>query len=189
MSRLPISIYRLSSIIGNSRTGEVSQHNYFHSLIRLIPRTAEVPMIPGDPAAPVDLIADDWCARGLAFLYRDHFEPGRIHHLCSGPQDALTVEELLDRVFRFYERRTGQPVRRPLLVGLDEFEQFHRELARRSESAAGLLDMVSRFLPHLAVPQPFDPGHTRELLDDSSLAPPPASEFLEQILDRIIPGR
>jgi thioester reductase-like protein len=186
MARLPISIYRLSSIIGNAATGEISQRNYFHSLVRLIPRTAEVPMIPGDPAAPVDLIADDWCALALAFLYRHAFQPGRVHHLCAGPQNSLTVEELLDRVIRFFETRTGRPVRRPRLVSIEEFDRFRAESSER-QGTADLLDMVSRFLPHLAVCQPFDPGRTGEMLSENQLAVAPAAEFLDRVLDHTIP--
>src|SRR5258708_4442205 len=58
-SGVPAAIFRLSSIIGDS-SGRVHQFNYFHQLIKMIPRSNLVPMIPGDPRARVDLIAGDW---------------------------------------------------------------------------------------------------------------------------------
>src|ERR1051325_9150527 len=38
MPELPVAIYRLSTIVGDSKTGLVRQYNYFHQILRLFAR-------------------------------------------------------------------------------------------------------------------------------------------------------
>ena len=184
MARLPISIFRLSSIIGNSVTGRVSQANYFHSLIRLMPRAQDVVRIPGDPSAPVDLIADDWATSALAFLFERHFTPGRIHHLCAGPTGSLTAEALFELAFRIYNHRRGTNLRPPQMASLDSFQRFGDHVPAWADRPA--FQLLSTFLPHLAVNQPFDPGQTGELLASGALQPPPVASFVERVVRRVL---
>ena len=187
MKRLPIAIYRLSSIIGDSLTG-LSRNNYFHSLIRMIPLAADVPVLPGDPTAPVDLIANDWCIPALALLYREHFAPGGLHHLCAGPEGSLSVAELLDQAFGFFNERTGLSIKRPRLVSLEEFAEFKATYCRNGKQGMiTVLDTISRYLPHLAVCQPFDTGATGDLLAQRGLQLPAIADFLDRVLDRTVP--
>jgi len=76
MDELPAAIFRLSSIIGDSPTGAVQQFNHIHRLIRLFPRNV-LPIMPGLPDTPIDLIASDWTMAALAYLFELGFEPRR----------------------------------------------------------------------------------------------------------------
>src|SRR5215469_7747055 len=87
MDRLPACIFRFSSIIGDSRTGKVSQFNYLHRLIRLFPRSP-LSMIPASPKSRVDLIASDWAVPAFATLFDSGFVPGGFYHLCAGPNQS-----------------------------------------------------------------------------------------------------
>jgi nucleoside-diphosphate-sugar epimerase len=184
MGHLPICIYRLSSIIGHSVTGKVSQDNYFHALIRLVPQSAQIPVIPGDPETPVDLIADDWCTAALTLLYQQNFIPGRIHHLCAGLEHSLKAGEILDLAFRLFHATGGAQVPKPRMTDLVTFQR-HGVNGQGSASAA-MVQLLSNFLPHLALQQPFDRGKTGMILHANRLTPPDPRPFMERVLKQIL---
>jgi nucleoside-diphosphate-sugar epimerase len=127
MRDIPAAIYRLSAVIADSPRGHVSQFNYFHHLLRCLPGSL-LPMVPGDPQAPVDLITNDWAAAALAYLFEYRFAPGSIRHLCAGPQNSLQLQEAIDRICRVLDShpsRQGQgPARVPRLVSLGEYDRY-----------------------------------------------------------------
>lgn len=184
MHRLPLSIYRLSAIIGNSVTGRVAQKNFFHTLIALAPRIPALPCLPIDPEAPIDLIADDWCCQALALLYQKHFKAGSVHHLCAGPQCSLTAQELIHAVFDVIEKQTGSRIIVPPLGTWKDIERHRGSCSSANEGA--LLDLLSKFLPHLALSQPFERGFSGELLDQHALTPPRASIFVQRVICRCL---
>ena len=159
--RLPVSIHRLSSVMGGG--GHVEQ------VIRMIPFSSEFPMLPGQPHVPVDLVSSEWTGRALAFLIAKHFEVGAIRHLCTGPDAAPTFGEIMDSAY-------GSQGRRPKLVSVAMFEWALKAAASSREWRA--LAGLATFLPHLAVAQPFDPGATGEILCRAGLAPRHGRELL-----------
>lgn len=171
MRRLPVSIYRLSSIIGDARNGRVQQINYFHGLVRMVPWSEKIRTIPADPLASVDLIADDWCTAAMAELFAHHFVPGSIHHLCAGAEHSLHAAELFELVFQVYNAERGTAFVPPRLSP-DADARADRPLP----------ESLSTFLPHLTVRQPFERGHTGRLLDACGLTLPPARLLVERVV-------
>jgi nucleoside-diphosphate-sugar epimerase len=167
---LPAAIIRLSSIVGDSRTGHVRQFNYVHRLLRLLPRNV-LPVVPGDPAAPVDLIPTDWTGAALRQLLERPVEPGRISHVCAGERSPA-VRELIDLIVDSFARHPRaaewSPVRVPELVPLAEYETYVAEARRGGDRLLDeLLRALGLFLPHLGLRQAFVP--------DAGLTPPPAA--------------
>ncbi len=72
MSEIPTVIYRLSTIIGEAKTGRVRQYNYFHQLLRLFARNV-LPVVPGNLSWQIDLIPTEWSIAALAFLFERPF--------------------------------------------------------------------------------------------------------------------
>jgi nucleoside-diphosphate-sugar epimerase len=95
MRRIPVSIYRFSTMIYNGTSGRVDQFNYFHQLLRLALNNP-LHMIPANPEAPIDLILSDWATRVFTCLFEEYFAPGEIVHICAGREGSLTVGELFD---------------------------------------------------------------------------------------------
>jgi nucleoside-diphosphate-sugar epimerase len=186
MADMPSAIYRLSSIVGDSRTGHVQQFNHVHQLMKLFPQNI-LPVIPADPAAPVDLIATDWALPALAHLFDERFVPGGIAQICAGRDASLTVRELIDLTRRAYERhplgRQWQPIRIPDFVPLPEFEAYVERHRHGKDRLFGeLLRILSYFLPHLGIDQAFDNRLTIEGLANSGLLLPPIRDYYERIL-------
>jgi len=175
-SRLPSAVFRLSSVAGDSRTGIVRQFNHVHQLVRLLPRRL-LPVMPGDPGAPVDVIPTDWTMKALSVLYESAFEPGRVFHLCAGPAASATLKEVLEVAVRGIEShdacRRFLPVRVPRMINASTFEQFARFLGACNPSARELLRVLGCFLPHLALRQVFENTHTVQALEANGVAPAP----------------
>jgi nucleoside-diphosphate-sugar epimerase len=159
MAEIPASIYRFSSIIGTE------QSTYVHQLLRLLPRNI-FPVAPGDPEAPVDLIATDVAVDTLAAMFASHFVPGSVHQICTGAEGSMTVREVVDRAVAIV-----QPKRVPELVPLDEYERFiERRLAARDDPLLReLVRVTNLFLPHLAIRQLFDNDSCRAVMPPSDI--------------------
>src|SRR5215208_1707325 len=67
MRELPILLFRLSTVIGDSRTGAVHGFNAVHHAIRLLYQGL-APMVPGDPSALVDMVSSDYVADAAMYL-------------------------------------------------------------------------------------------------------------------------
>ena len=186
-AEIPAAIYRLSSIIGDSR-GSVRQFNYFHQLIKMIPRSNIVRAIPGDPAAPVDLIASDWAGAATAYLFEHHFHPGRIYHVCAGPNASLTVKQLVEITFEIFQRhprgRRFAGVKAPELVSLEEFERYCATLRTgRDGTVTEMLRLLDQFMPHLALYQAFCNPKTSADLAHADLAPASIRESYPKVVE------
>lgn len=168
--KLPVSIHRLSSVIGGG--GHVEQ------VLRLIPFSSEIPILPGKPEVPVDLVSAEWTGRALALLVARYFEVGTIRHICAGPALAPTFGELLDVAF-------AGGGRRPRLVSASKFEWALKAVSERTTGWRAMAGLAT-FLPHLSVSQPFDPGVTGELLRQEGLVPAHGRELMAATLAAMV---
>lgn len=176
MGKIPIAVFRLSTIIGDSVTGEVHQLNYFHRLIKLFPQNL-LPMVPGRPEVPIDLIPGDWAIPALVFLFESAFVPGRYYNVCAGPAHSLSVREIFDLNLAVFESHpAGQkwlPIHVPDMVSLSRYEEFvEQERPTGDRLFHQVTSALSYSLPHLALLQAFDNTNTLRALAPSGLEIP-----------------
>jgi nucleoside-diphosphate-sugar epimerase len=186
MGNIPAAIFRLSSLVGDSFSGAVQQFNHVHRLIRLLPENV-LPVAPGRPDAPIDLVASDWAMAALAYLFESAFVPGRFYHICAGPERSLTLREMIDLTVSVYEcHANGKkwlPIRVPDLVSLSCYEEFvERGLKQGDRLFAELVKVLGYFLPHLGIFQGFDNRDTMQVLAPSSLEFPPLRACFEKVV-------
>lgn len=177
---VPVAIARLSTI-GGDTNGVVSRKNCLHDLIELFPKCG-LAVIPYEPAMLLDVIASDWAADALAYLFENRFQAGAVWHVCYGPSAGLSLEEALaetHRIFAHHPRaQQWLPVQLPRRVPLDEYEEFvERTLSTGSWLMRELVRAVSYYLPHLGIVQEFENHKTNALLRQSGIQPPPAREL------------
>lgn len=186
MHDLPTAIFRLSSIVGDSKTGAVRQFNYVHQLMRLFPRNV-LPIIPGDPDAPLDLIASDWVSAALVYLLDNAFASGQVRHLCAGPDASVTLRQMLDLTLDAFQRhprgRAWMPIRIPALVSIAEFEEYVAEVNRGDDVLLKeLLRVLGRFIPHLGMYQAFDNSRTRGELARGDIRLPAIRDYYDSVV-------
>jgi hypothetical protein len=92
-SGLPSCIARISTVIGDSHSGEVPRLQAFHYLLG-IALSGQLPFLPCTPGTHVDLVPRDTAAAALAALALDHSARGD-HWITAGPA-ALPMERIID---------------------------------------------------------------------------------------------
>src|SRR5919109_2684814 len=95
MKELPIAVYRMATLLGSRRTGEIRKPTAIHQAFRLHHRGL-IPMIPGDPDQRVELLDTEHAAEAISRLLLETFNPGMTYHLTVGPDRAFTLAELIE---------------------------------------------------------------------------------------------
>lgn len=186
MAELPIAIYRMSSVVGDSRTGEVRQFNFLHQLLRLV-WSGLVPALPADPHGPVDLIASDWVADALVGLFEQRFRPGETLHLCAGPANSYSLAEIMDATLAEFGRLAPASRKRPTapaLVSLAEFQSLVEAAEREGrQRQAQALGAIATFTPHLALPKAFDNSLAQAALRSIGITLPQIREYYPRVVE------
>jgi thioester reductase-like protein len=187
MDELPISVYRSTTLIGDSRTGAVRQFNFFHNAIRLYYHSL-IPAIPGDPLGHLDLIPVDWAAQAIRFLVMQNFHLATTYHVCAEPPRSYNLQQLIDATLDAFEsspHSTRHGIQKPSIVTPNQFDVMIREA--QEESRAKILQLLkpfSYFLPHLVLPKVFGADNLhRDLPALSEQAAPDVREYYPKVVD------
>ncbi|HYC52089.1 MAG TPA: SDR family oxidoreductase [Gemmatimonadaceae bacterium] len=186
MTTLPVSLYRFSTIIGHSQTGEVTGFNAIHHALRLFYHGL-APMIPGDLATRIDLVPVDFAARALHHLVIHGFEGGRTYHLSAGTERSCTLDELLaDTVSVFEQSRPAwrkRRIERPAVVDVDTYALFTRSV---EESGNVVLQRatqaVQAFAWQMAYPKTFDTTGADAALADTGIVAPHVNTYYGKVV-------
>lgn len=191
--RLPIAVYRLSTIIGDARTGWVAHLNAVHQALRLYYRGL-APMIPGEDDSPIDLISSDFAADAIFHLFHDRFRPGRTYHIVAGEENSLSLREFLEltaALFRRFDTRwISRAVAEPPVVPLETFRLLETSVHKTGNSILGnIVDMMSTFAPQLCYPKRFNDRNTSAGLAGSGIRPRPLREYYPAIIRYCLASR
>jgi nucleoside-diphosphate-sugar epimerase len=186
---LPVSVCRLSTVIGDSRTGEIARRGAIHQAVLLM-YASLAPMVPGREDSPVDLVALDYAVEAIAWLATGGFTAGRTWHLCAGAE-TISAGELLDLTLACCE--TYRPawrkraIARPALVDLATFELFRHSIDQIGDAALrASTDGISHFAPQLAYPKRFDNRVCAAALADAAIAPRPIRGAWRSVVRRLV---
>ncbi|HUM09579.1 MAG TPA: SDR family oxidoreductase [Myxococcaceae bacterium] len=169
---LPITIVRPSTVVGDSRTGEIDRFEGPYTLgILLVASPLVVPLpLPGNGVAPLNVVPVDFVVRAAVHLAGDPLAKGRTFHLVDpNPMSVARVYELIaERANRripkltFPARAAEAVLRLPLL-----------ERVTRSQRAA------LEYINQLAW---FTSANTLELLDGTGIRCPRLSTYLDTLI-------
>ena len=173
--RLPITVFRPSTIVGDSRSGEIDRFDGPYSLITLIvTSTLDVQLpLPGRATAPLHLVPVDFVTEAARTLSRDPRAVGRTFHLTDpAPFSARSVYEL---VARHADRRPPRGT-------------FPMALTRALRHAPGLGAAVRSplaFLESLNHSVLYNCRNTLELLDGTGVRCPPLDRYVGVLVDYV----
>jgi thioester reductase-like protein len=159
---LPVRIARLSTCMGDGRTGYVHRFGAFHHSLHWFVRGL-IPMIPAADGARVDAIPTDLAARWLA---RAATRPPERHEVCqvAAGHAAIPVQEFLDVVVTCLRARTQGWARRqiepPVVVDAHTFTLFQRTAIQSGDALfRRVLESVGTFLPALLYSKVYQTEH------------------------------
>ena len=155
---LPIRIARLSTCIGDERTGRVDRFGAIHQALRWLIRGL-VPMVPAVESSRVDLIATGVAARWIARAVEQPVNALEVCHVAAG-QRAIPLRDLVECTVAHLRDtvpgwRSGQ-IEAPLIVDPDTFRMFERSVAQSGDLLfARVLEAAGSFFPALLYPKVY----------------------------------
>ena len=189
MGSLPIMVCRLSTVLGDARTGEVAGIGAVHQAVRFFFHSL-APMIPGEADSPVDLISSEYAVAAVSTLFEERFEAGRSFQVCAG-EDALPLGELLELTresFLCYRPAwRKRAIEMPAIVDLPTFELFVRSV--EEVGATGLrqcVNAIKHFVPQMAYPKRFDDRDCLRALAPTGVVRPPLRDFYPLVVKHLI---
>ena len=163
---LPVRIARLSTCIGDERTGRVDRFGALHQTLRWLIRGL-VPMVPAVEGSRVDLIATGVAARWIARAAVQPVNALEVCHVAAGPQ-AIPLRDLVECTVAHLREtvpgwRSGQ-LDAPLIVDRDTFRMFERSVAQSGDVVfARVLEAAGSFFPVLLYPKEYQTAQAEAL--------------------------
>jgi thioester reductase-like protein len=184
----PIAIHRPSMVVGASGTGRVIRFQVFYHLLEFLSGRRTRGVFPALGATALDIVPVDYVACIVAWSSRTQATSGRILHLSSGPDQAMPLSALRERV-RARWSAAGLPCPRPrtipvglLRAALPVAKLFASAKTRRA------LATLPVFLEYLTGSTAFANAETRRLLNGVVPLPAPAT-YLDAVLDYYLARR
>lgn len=163
---LPAEIVRLSVVAGRESDGLVPRLGAMHHAVYWLSRGL-IPMLPGDPNTPVDLISAEYAARVIASMLASAAKPRRIVHAAAGHR-AASLQDLLDTTFAVFAEHDAAwargAIERPVLVDSKTWNLF-AAAARRSGDLLyqRVIADAQTFLPGLLYPRTYETSFAEAL--------------------------
>ncbi|HEV3040752.1 MAG TPA: SDR family oxidoreductase [Candidatus Angelobacter sp.] len=183
--RLPTSIVRLSTVIGDSSNGVVNKVGGIHHAMRMVFHGL-APFVPGKKESAVDLIPLDYAVESVSLLGLQKFAPYTTWHVC-GADDALSLEAFLDATVQlFYQHRPAwrkRAIEMPAIVNLETFELFVRSIEEVGDSAlVNSVTALKYFVPQLAYPKHISDAATQAVLKPAGIVRAGMRDFYPKIV-------
>ncbi|HEV2964768.1 MAG TPA: SDR family oxidoreductase [Candidatus Angelobacter sp.] len=183
--RLPATIVRLSTVIGDSGSGAVNKMGGIHHAMRMMFHGL-APFVPGRKDSAVDLIPLDYAVESVALLGMQAFAPDTTWHVC-GADDALSLEAFLDVTVRlFYQHRPAwrkRAIEMPAIVNLETFELFVRSVEEVGDSAiVNSVAALKHFVPQLAYPKRISDAATHAVLKPAGIVRAAMRDFYPKVV-------
>jgi thioester reductase-like protein len=182
-ARVPVTVYRPSIIVGDSRSGRTTSWNVVYFPMRLMAAGA-LPLVPCRGPALLDCVPVDFVADAIVALGSRDDTAGATLHLTAGEQ-ALTVHEVIRHTYAGVARRD----RAPLCIGTRAVGMRQWRMTARVWSLVGgarvrrALARFAVYAPYTSVAGMFDDAHERALLAEHGVRLPEPGVFFARIVD------
>ncbi|MDE2276981.1 MAG: SDR family oxidoreductase, partial [Burkholderiales bacterium] len=179
---LPITVHRPSMVVGDASTGRVIHFQIFYHLCEFLSGVRTFGVMPHLGQTRLDIVPVDWVAAAIDWASREPETAGRILHLCAGPEGALDLGALQERVRGLWRER-GR--RLPPLRRVDR--RLLQRLVPVIGSVAGAkarraLRGLPPVLAYLAESQAFGNAESSRSLAAAGLPVPAAESYLDRVL-------
>lgn len=170
---VPITVFRPSIVMGDSRRAETTQFD----MLRAFAFLARLPLIPISPRARLDIVPADYVGRAIVAIHQQAQPAHGIYHLSAG-HDSQTAQEIVDKLRLF-----GRPLPGKLVAGLSEPTGHLSDwLAQtpRSWGVSRAASLLKVFWPYINFDTVFDNSRVVAALGEG---PPPCTSYMSPVLD------
>lgn len=183
MDRLPVTIYRPSIVVGDSRTGKTTSWNVVYYPMRLM-AWGRLPFASHGGRSLLDVVPVDHVVESMLALGRREDTVGQTYHLTAG-EDALTVQDVIDHTYAGMSRRRGREVE----IGTTALGPFAWALLTSAFRLFGsaktrkALDGFDVYVDYTRCDTSFSTMRERALLASEGVTSPEPQEFFPRIVD------
>ncbi len=189
---VPVAIYRLSTVIGDSKTGKVSHFTAPHQAIRMM-YLGLASMFPGTPNYSVDLISSDYTASTLFNLFWNNFSPNKTFHITHG-SGSLTLQEIIDESFKGMAEADSSWVEKnypkPAIVSEEAFDLFmNSAVSANNPVLKNVLSALNHFAHQLLYPKNFFQNSLLAMLPDYKKHLPGIRDYYGKVIEYCIKSK
>ncbi|MGB2697449.1 MAG: SDR family oxidoreductase [Candidatus Zixiibacteriota bacterium] len=180
MNEWPITIFRPSIIVGDSKTGKTTAFNVLYVPLKLIYRGI-IKILPGSQYTPLDVVPVDFVCDAINYIFFNNNEcVGRTYHLTASQKKATTTGQVVDLASDFFNQAaSGQRI--PQIKFLPA-ELCHEVRPYLGSHTRRVLQAMEPFEPYLSGERAFDNANTCSALKGTEIAPPQFRVYYQTIL-------
>lgn len=182
-SGLPISIHRPSMVVGDSLTGKTIHFQIFYYLMEFITGRFSYGLLPNPKEVKLDIIPSDYVARALYWSSGDRESTGSIFHLCSGPDCAIKISDLVVLVRRILTDSFGEKLPPVTIAPAGLFSALLPVLKLvTTKKVRARLNNLPLFLDYLNDQQLFENTKTVQVLSAAGISIPAVDQYLGHVI-------
>jgi thioester reductase-like protein len=185
-AELPITIYRPSIIVGDSRTGRTLHFFVMYEPMKWFYQ-GQLSFLPCQPELKLDIVPIDYVCDAMIEIGRRADSAGKTYHLSAGPERSVNLSELVEHCIREINRYNAdmgkEPMAPPQIVTPDMIDQYEGE-DRKQYGAffKRAMDQMQRHMPYAVSEKIFDDTHTRAALEGSKINCPSFRDYVPAIV-------
>jgi long-chain acyl-CoA synthetase len=176
LGSLPGVILRPSIIVGDSRTGATSSFKMMYWPLKIYARRLWR-TVPGYPDAVLDIVPVDYVAASVARLAFDEAALGNTVHLCAGPRDSATIQQIARRAAGYFHVREPRYVDPKLFFAAVRPLLFLAIWGRKRR----VLRDGRAYRDYFNMRMQFDTSNAQRLLQPAGVCPPPVMDYLDRL--------
>jgi len=177
--KIPLTIFRPSIIVGNSRDGFTSGFTGMYIPLKIYSANL-VFTAPALKDGIIDLIPVDYVVDAIEALAAQSKSIGQCYHIAAGPEYNTTVGEILDMASEIFKLR-GRPFYLPIIFGKITVKLLKLFVWYPKRRRA--LNTVGVFLPYLGYKAEFDTSNRDRDIEGTGVHVPDAATFLRRLME------
>jgi len=180
MGILPLTIFRPSIVIGDSRTGRLIKFNVLYPPLKFITH-GHIKALRCSPDTPLDVVPVDYVSDAIHYIFFNSQScVGKTFHLVAGKDRAATVGEIVDHAIQFFTERCPAEA----IAGIRYLPAIHRDLCSPDPDDNGSKTnrAMMMFEDYLHWHRHFDDANTKEALRGSGIEVPELASYYDTIL-------
>jgi thioester reductase-like protein len=184
MDELPITIFRPSIIVGDSRTGKTTCFNVLYYPLKLLYHGV-LPILSGFRGISLDVVSVDFVVDAINFVLFESGEGiGKTYHLTAGNENEISAGEVIERAVRYFNSGNNKKKIRSVKFLPPYF--LHALLKFVPFKLGRLLNTLKIYEPYICVKRTFDNANTRSILNKTAIQPKPLEVYYHTLLEYCI---
>ena len=177
MNELPITIFRPSIIVGDSKTGRTTAFNVLYPPLKLI-HHGLIQVLPGSENNPLDVVPVDFVADAIDHVFlKTEQGIGKTYHLTAGEGNSTTTGEVVDKAVDYFNK-TGEHLHRVKFMLVERYHKAKQSLLGHERRIWQAMEIYE---PYLCVNRTFDNGNTGFALRGTSITVPDFKAYCQAI--------